>query len=451
MEYRVESVIGGKFRRAAFLVVVAFVLLLMIAGIPRPAPTPQVALLVTLAACLLAARLLWRRIERRADTRAARLTGDPNALSAALAKLALLQQPPWNWSRMRPDLSPALSRRLRKIAELPSTPQPIALATPPVESIHPIGGRDPVSLREPGLFSPAFRRGMTLSAFAGYALLAPMLQFLVRTVSSSGWPLAMRLLAYAAGTAATVGFLILIRAFANCTGYGLLRTRLFRRLRPQDGAFCVGLSPGGSPRVYDQFTEWDVGFFSLAPGMLTYLGERIAFSLAPREVTSVRLGHGSEGWFSPDWIFIDYQEGERSEVFALILPRLRLFGSLQREVAALHGRLQAWRTSGSFSPSAPKLGPPCFPAIASTPLRYWGPLRHLVQTPLFIGIGAIAAHSHGFPAGSEPFLALCLLLPLAFLLCIFPTIRWKPDLPGFSRSTNPKILVDNPSRLGVHS
>jgi hypothetical protein len=161
--------------------------------------------------------------------------------------------------------------------------------------------------------------------------------------------------------------------------------------------------------------------------MMTYLGERISFSLAPRDVTAVRLCRVSGGWFSPDWIFIDWQEGDQSGVFALILPPLRMFGSLQHEAAALHGRLQEWRASGSFPPSAAQLGPPRFPVIASEPLRRRGPLFHLVRVPLFIGLGAMLANAIGYRAGSEPFLVLCLLPPLAFLLRILPSIRWKPD------------------------
>jgi Zn-dependent protease with chaperone function len=405
----------------------AFLLLLMIAGVPSPTPTPQASLLVTFAATLLAARIFWKWIERRADTRAARLTGDPGALSEALTKLALLQQPPWTWSRTHPELSSGLSRRLRKIAETPSTPEPAAPATPQLECIRPAGWREETSLQEQDIFSPAFRRSILLTGVVGGALLILLPQFLAHAIPSSGWPLPIRLLAYAAGTGATVGISILINEFAHFVGYGKIRRRLYRKLRPQDGALCVELSPGAQVRVHDGFTEWDVGFCSLAPGMMTYLGERISFSLAPRDVTAVRLCRVSGGWFSPDWIFIDWQEGDQSGVFALILPPLRMFGSLQHEAAALHGRLQEWRASGSFPPSAAQLGPPRFPVIASEPLRRRGPLFHLVRVPLFIGLGAMLANAIGYRAGSEPFLVLCLLPPLAFLLRILPSIRWKPD------------------------
>jgi hypothetical protein len=86
-------------------------------------------------------------------------------------------------------------------------------------------------------------------------------------------------LVYAAGTVATVGISIFINEFAHFIGYGQMRRRLYQKLRPQDGALCVELSPGGQARVHGGFTEWDVGFCSLAPGMMTYLGERISFSL----------------------------------------------------------------------------------------------------------------------------------------------------------------------------
>jgi len=406
---------------------VVFLLLLTIARIPRPTPTPMAAGLVALAASLLAARIFWKWIERRADTRAARLTGDPGTLSEALTKLALLQQPPWNWSRTHAELSPGLSRRLRKIAEMPSTPQPAALATPQPECIRPAGRREEAPLQEQNIFSLAFRRSILLTGIVGGALLILLPQFLAHAVPSSGWPLPIRLLAYAAGTVATVGISIFINEFAHFIGYGQMRRRLYQKLRPQDGALCVELSPGAQARVHDGFTEWDVGFCSLAPGMMTYLGERISFSLAPRDVTAVRLCRIPAGWFSPDWIFIDWQEGDRSGVFALILPPLRMFGSLQREAAALHHRLQEWRASGSFPPSASQLGPPRFPVIASEPLRRHGPLFHLVRMPLFFGLGAMLANAIGYRAGSEPFLALCLMPPLAFLLRIFPSIRWKAD------------------------
>ena len=54
-------------------------------------------------------------------------------------------------------------------------------------------------------------------------------------------------------------------------------------MRAQRGKFLLGVFADGphfaQARVHGGFTEWDVGFCSLAPGMMTYLGERISFSL----------------------------------------------------------------------------------------------------------------------------------------------------------------------------
>ena len=397
---------------------------LTLAGRPLHQTSTVLIGLLTMAASLAAAWLLWKFLERRADVRASGLTGDRKALIAALSKLAPLEQAPWNWQRSASGQPLDLSARQRRLADLAGTPvQPMEFATPPVAAIRPPTTPEPASFREAGAFSPAFQRGASLAQGPASLLLWFGSIYLARTIPWSGWPLGIRLLAYAAGGAALAAISILYSQLTHYSTYRLLRARLRQKLRPPDGALCVGLSPGAEPRAHDHFHEWDVGFLSLAGGALTYLGERIAFSLGPRQVASIRLGRAAPGWFSPDWIFIDWREGERSGVFALLLPRLRLFSSLQREAVALDLRLQEWRTAAAFAPAASAWGLPEFPAIASKLLPAHGLSYHLVLTLVLVASIAFLAPALGFRTGSEPFWAICLISPATMLVRVFPYIR----------------------------
>ncbi|MGO9271696.1 MAG: M48 family metalloprotease [Terriglobia bacterium] len=303
--------------------------------------------------------LVSRRFERRADAAAVRLTGDPEAMIRALAKLTWLNRMPLHWGRLQNATisHPSILRRVREIARQAAIPEGRLnqILGSPEES--PDRYSIPASAAPQGkVFSTAFKSRM--AGRLGWCQIAastvvPAFAALIGAHLHSSVP---RWGVLATGLLVTAGLSLYISNIGPTWGDRALKQQVLERTNRSGlaanfhDAVFVGLSPHSLLRLYETNYDWDVGFVILAGDRFCYCGEETSFALGRDQITSISLGPGFVSWWPTRRVYVNW----RDEAGANGTFNLRPVDSAtaRKSVAAasaLARRLEGWRESPPLS------------------------------------------------------------------------------------------------------
>jgi hypothetical protein len=233
----------------------------------------QFWLVLPAAVCVLLMSAGKRRLEFAADRFSFSITGDPQAMAAALAKISAANHTPPSGSRLRE----------------------LFLSHPwPEKRIRRLGAGLDIGQTSPSL--PAYSIDAPASAASGrpVALFAQTLVGFIRFLLSRTW-----LAAIVAGALAqfseSATFLALLFLAAVTAGYfaiAALWTRRLTRVQTKIHASLVklhgavwtpaplcGMSPGIGRTIFDVGYDWDLGLLRTSGGSLCYAGDRASFAI----------------------------------------------------------------------------------------------------------------------------------------------------------------------------
>jgi STE24 endopeptidase len=318
---------------------------------------------------LLPLRLLLRRFERSADAQAVNLTKDPEALISALGKLARLSLLPlrWTWWGDTTSTHPSMIRRGEALARRFGLPRERMERL--LRGDDALGGPDEAGYELPAATLSEDRVFTTrVKTRAGLVTLWCMILACVLSGVLPSWAIHLAGLwfGHAWGVyalALVCGFLAveLLVNFLALRGLGDLSRGLKERLEREglsvaDGVF-VGFAPDDSPRLYEGQGVWDVGF--LVPGRdgFAFLGDQARFHLRREQVTAVRLGPGTPGWWRIGSVFVDWRSDEGWTRTFHLRGRGRTLLEVRRNTKALAEQLASWLRSPEGG-DLPELPPP---------------------------------------------------------------------------------------------
>jgi hypothetical protein len=325
-----------------------------------------------------------RRLGARYDAEAVALTGDPEALLTALAKLARLGLLPLSLPREKapPGHDGLPWRRLEALAERANIPPDRLeeiLAGPGTgsESYAPLPPAEAPDAAAERVFSPAFRQRFITRLFGVLNAVALLTPALVATAAQPLNDTTLRWTVYLGGAAATFVLHYLLFRVLVPRAFRRLRRRLAGKLEREGispgawGGVFVGLSPGPSPRLFEGFYDWDLGFLFLAGDRLCYVGEQTRFAIRREQLADVRLGAAPPSWRRRRRLTLTWHDKERGTggTWNLRVAETRS----PRGTADLARRLQEWwrRPAAAEGMPAPLAGLPA-PGpveVAGTPPR----------------------------------------------------------------------------------
>ncbi len=391
-----------------------------------------------LAVGLLAYLALARHIEYATDAKAIDLGAKPQALVTGLARLSHLSQVPVRWSPVRELLltHPALERRARRIAARAGI-DPVALITL-MDRLPAAGERwaMPGAVASPRAFGSEFRRRvigrMTWSLLAASVLAPALVVWAALLVPVPR--LAVLALAILAGLGAwqMTWLALAYRPLAA------LRRALAPVLHPagapgdDESEFFVGLAPHATPRLYEGFAEWDVGFLAIAPGRLEYAGEEARFSLATEEVRQLWLDAGLPGWIRVPIVRVRWERADGAGgTFGLVPVGAPNPLAARSEARRIQARLAAWREheppSGAVAGKPRHASPPTMDVTCSSPRSMLQApaivLTWIVQTLLAIGV-ALAVGLPTWPLVPGVF-DVVLAAIATHILALAPVALWR--------------------------
>ena len=339
------------------------------------------ALPVVMALALMAFYFFSRRRERGADAGAVALTGDAEALITGLAKITALNLMPLQWGKWdeRFLTHPSTLRRVQSIAQQsgisPERLQEI------LESSSSEGERYALPSEE-RLFSTTFKTQVLAGiswALTAVIVLTPALAAYL--ITRAGWEGLAKEAAYLGGLTATLACYLAAGNYALLWGCRGLQRRLRERMEREgvmpereDGLF-VGFAPASSPRLYEGFSDWDIGFLFIEEDRLCYLGEQVRFALRRDQVSAIQLGPGGPGWWREPRIYVTWRSEEcgAGGIFNLSATSARSVRQLGRETRALARQLRAWSEQPSplagVPSSLPELGAPAVGGVTSVSPR----------------------------------------------------------------------------------
>lgn len=283
--------------------------------LPPRFPTGPLGILLV----LLGIYFVSRRDEFAADAGAVRLTGDPQAMITALAKLFRLNTLPMNWHRLNEPLMthPSVRRRISAIAKMAVIAPERVSQWVDESSVTALDAYDlpPTVAPQGKVFSTSFKSKGTL--FVSWMTLAVVIippALVAALVTAMHWEGESRWLTYAVGF---IGIALLMILIANNRLPMHNHFHLERELRQKvaaEGAadlastgLFVGLAPGREPRLYENNWTWDVGLLTLEADRLVYWGEETRFTLLRSQILGVYLGPGPVNWWKTATVCVSWK------------------------------------------------------------------------------------------------------------------------------------------------
>ncbi len=329
----------------------------------------------------------YRRQERVADLEGARLTGDPEGMISGLAKVHRLNRLPFQWARGQARLlsHPSLTRRVRQIAEAhhidESRVAEIVADQGPIEDHYDL----PADLFGQGIVAATAAKSRNALAcfWITRLLLAVGPTFAACVASRAGLDWAGQCVVVALGICMTVVLTVAAGGYVALLGNRKFRARLRARLAkkgldPADwsGGYVL-LTPGGQLRIFDGFTNWDIGFLAAMGNRLCYIGDKTRFSLDRNAVTTIQVHRERMGWGTTQRVKVGWRDPATEETGEMILlPASRSsLGRCSIESARLAVKLQDWHAgaeSGGIvaSKELPPLPSPSFRDVEGVPLAH---------------------------------------------------------------------------------
>lgn len=391
---------GHPLRLALALILIPVALLTVLPSFVGPLAMPIGVLLGAGISYFIA-----RRFERTADAGAVKLTGDPEALISALARLNRLNHVPVEWSRWteRWLTHPSTRRRADAIAlqagVAPGRVTELLRGEPSPDARYaaaPTGERTKA-------FSSAFKMrataGLSWILLASYALTPALSIWLALHLGLD--PSNRPALCLIAAVVTAIVTLLAFNRIATLP-YSPLRRAIADRLRvggvdpdASHGVF-VGLAPDGAPRLYENFSDWDAGFLFFSRDQIVYVGEETRFALSRAQIEEVRLVEGLPNWVRVNRVLLAWHDEAREVRGTLTLrdadaPTL---GAIRPTSERLLARIESWRTGRTVEASfAPPIlaGAPAFGQVTSLSAKALGSARLLIANTLLTTLGAAGA------------------------------------------------------------
>jgi hypothetical protein len=392
-------------------------------------PLPVVMLLV-----LLVLYFVSRRFEFSADRQAVRLTGNPEAFISALAKIHRLSLMPMQWGRWHEQLltHPSTNRRLAAIARrYDITPERVKelIEHPETDLVH--YALPEAVARDDLLFSAQYRKKVLQRnglIFLVYYTVAPAL---VTWFAFRGFAGGLAWAVFAVGALLLAAGFVVLRDLFAVWGFGRLRTALAGKLEKQGipvdaaGGVFVGLAPDDSPRLYDHFSIWDIGFLFQGGERLCYVGEQTRFCLERRQVEGIRFGPGTPRLVRRPYLYVDWYDAIRDLGGTFNLRRFeKSAANARRAERLLHQQLTDWQTGAgghaAMLPTALATLPlPSLSRVASvSPVASYTFQKLQSTLTIFLGVGALVSLLFGLsfelvPPGSAWY---CMLLSAVLII-----------------------------------
>jgi hypothetical protein len=360
-----------------------------------------------------------RRFEYQTDSYAAWLTGDPEALITGLVKLHRLSLMPLQWGKWDEHLltHPSTSRRLEAIA------RENGLSKRRLNEILDAAGALPQSGHEASEASVAdhydfpkadaeaekvFSKALRNKAVVRQSRINLAVILLVPALAAgiAHWAImdeTARCVALAGGVVATAGLFVTLQNYLPVRAYPAMQRRLLEKLQaegltpPETSAFFVGLSPDSTPRIYQSFLNWDIGFLFLTGDRLLYVGEKTRFALRREQINSLRLEWDIKRWWRVPTLYITWQDSERGTSGTFNVRRgdqLRTMRQMAQQTCELHEVLTQWRarpaTATELPPPLTELTSPAIGEVTSV-----GPAVQLRLTVILYQVVFLAVFGVG--------------------------------------------------------
>jgi hypothetical protein len=156
------------------------------------------------------------------------------------------------------------------------------------------------------------------------------------------------------------------------------------------GAEYVSLAPASTTRIYDGFSQWDVGLLWLAGDRLSFVGEHARFALTAEAVVGIRIGRGLPGWLPTRRVYITWRDPvtDAGGTFAVWPGAARSTLRLRIATKAFADRLRGWQ-AGERTAQPPMaladLGPPAFGTVHGVSPADVVPFRAWLKSFLLLG------------------------------------------------------------------
>ncbi|MEW6306773.1 MAG: M48 family metalloprotease, partial [Verrucomicrobiota bacterium] len=374
---------GGSWIATVVVIFLASMVLTPVVTRTGLMPRAYVPLVVIPAAVALSS--LWtnyrsRRWERVADAKAFELTGDAEAQITSLVKLHRLNLMPLHWNRFDEQwmTHPSTRRRIEAAAQRAGMTR---------EQVGEILQRDdtgadryPVpedAASQEKVFTTDFKQSNIFLNSWGLLLMLAL-------ISTSAFLMAERLgINRWLALAVTMGAGALAHRWANnrlsVRGFDGLREQLRAKLArrgmdpTESGGQFVMFSPNDGPRIYEGFTNWDIGFLLLFQEHLVYLGDQAQFVLCRADIRQLRLGLGAMDPTYPKRVYMDWASEAQglSGTFNVGPGDGRTLRDKCRAVEPFARQLESWQQGTTAATPMPsryaELGPPQFGEVTSQP------------------------------------------------------------------------------------
>lgn len=364
-----------------------------------------------------------RGIETRTDDDATRLTGDPEALITALARLTRQNVMPSALGRYRIfSTHPDLEARAAAIAEAHDiTPEHVRGL---LDDDHPVEGEPRFVLdvdRVDRVFTTPFRHRAIQRAFffrlATTALFAALLARALRAFHSP-WQLA----AIAAGAVATVVFSVMLADRMSIPRRRTLEAKLRKKLAGETidlsrGHF-IGMAPDASLRYYDSYAMWDIGFWWLEAGRLVFIGDQARFHVDRADVLGAAVVRGEPSWLFRRQVAVSVRDGESTATIQLV-PMVDSAWASRRVARELVRIIEAWRRGHDQETPARADAPPPFRPLEVASAPPWiaaSMLEIVVGGFLATVFGVAAALFVGLGAAGTAFVVVATVMAFEILL-----------------------------------
>jgi Zn-dependent protease with chaperone function len=302
-------------------------------------------------------RYLSRRFEYTADTHSAYLMGDPRPLISALVKMSRLSLMPMAGSSGFEMIltHPHTANRVDALGRLGNVAKeewPQLLKSEPAEDRYDLTS---IRAEEDRLFSSGHKQ--KLFSRGGWALiferiLLPAAAALV--VQAFGLHGLTALAAYLIGTGVTLIVYFWLSNVIPVWGCGVLKKGFEQKLKVEGldcesiGYGCfVGFSPGPELRIYENNTDWDIGYLFLSGSKLVYVGEQTRFALSRSQVQEISHISETTHWVKSQRICINWRDPANDEAgaFSFHSNDVASLTDATRKTLSLSDRIREWKTS----------------------------------------------------------------------------------------------------------
>jgi Zn-dependent protease with chaperone function len=306
--------------------------------------------------------LLSRHFENVADATAVRLTGDAEAQITGILKITRLSLMPIRWGKATEAwvTHPSTGHRVHRMAKAGALPdgrleeilrqydsegRAANVAAPEDRYTVPVTN-DPQRLQ--AALNQRTQNQWRLGILLLMQVVPPALfSLLITRLHLHGFGVFG---AYGWGLALTALLVTLSGVWLGESGREGRRKRVLERFQREKlaagraGDIFVGFAPGPYPRLFGASYHWDSGFLILSKDRLSFVGQRVKFSLTPSEVEGIALGQGGPSWWKFKRIYLRWKnEAGQNGIFNLYSFEPGSVWSNRARSQRLYNQLLSWQ------------------------------------------------------------------------------------------------------------